>query len=229
MKKKYVKAFIDKVLDEEYCLTAKDFETARKLSVSKDELVRTDIACLLALYENDISESILYDMTFDKSSLVRVNAVDSIGLGKRKDSFDRVYHLMQYDRVPIVRSYAVLSQYDVFEKLADKPLSKESYIGELINCLNRETRREVRISYYEVLCCAGEKSFFDDIIGCIQKEAETGHFVLLWSLLHSIERLLEKGSIEKSMVKEKLEPLIQTFPKQQKLFALELFQSIDEI
>ena len=97
MKKKYVKAFINKALDEEYCFTAKDFETARKLSVSKDELVRTDIACLLALYENDISESILYDMTFDKSSLVRVNAVDSIGLGKRKDTFDRVYHLMQYD------------------------------------------------------------------------------------------------------------------------------------
>ena len=52
---------------------------------------------------------------------------------------------------------------------------------------------------------------------------------MLWSLLHSIERLLEKGIIEKSMVTEKLEPLIQTFPKQQKVFALELFQSIDEI
>ena len=38
MKKKYVKAFINKVFDEEYCLTAKEFETARKLSVSKDEL-----------------------------------------------------------------------------------------------------------------------------------------------------------------------------------------------
>ena len=29
MKKKYVKAFINKVLSEEYCLTDKDFETAK--------------------------------------------------------------------------------------------------------------------------------------------------------------------------------------------------------
>ena len=184
--------------------------------------MRTDIAALLALYENDISESILYDMTFDKSSLVRVNAVDSIGIGRRKVTFDRVYHLMQYDKVPLVRSYAVLSQYDIFEKLADKPFSKEKYIEELINCLGRETHREVMISYYEVLCCAGEKDFFDDIISCIQEKTETEHFVLLWSLLHSIERLLEKGVIEKSVMTEKLEPLIQTFPTQQKLFALEL-------
>ena len=44
MKRKYVKAFLNKISDEKYNFSDKDFTIIKKLYKSKDKLVWTDIA-----------------------------------------------------------------------------------------------------------------------------------------------------------------------------------------
>lgn len=216
MKRKHVKSFLNKISDEKHIYSDKDFAIIKKLSKNKDKLVRSDIADILAFSEADISEGILYDMTFDKDWFVRASAVDSIGNGKEIKTFDRIYYVMQFDRNPIVRSYAVLSQYDIFKNMEDKIYLKEEYINKLIGCMNKEASSEVRVSYYEVLCYMGEKRYFVKILNSLKTRVKARAFDSVWGLLHSIERLFDEGVIEKKEIADSLEPLIEFLPKQQK-------------
>ena len=119
-----------------------DIRYLSQLSKAKKSEIRSKVAELLSTCEQEFAEEILFEMTYDKDEIVRADAVDSLGIGKSKYSFQRLRHLMEHDRSELVQFYAVLSYVDVFWNMEQISVSEDELIEELEFLLKKEKQND---------------------------------------------------------------------------------------
>ena len=196
MKRKYIEPFFSKMYIRNDVYMDKDIKYLRQLSRSKNWENRSRVAELLSSCQQDFAEEILYEMTFDKDELVRADAVDSLGVGKTEKSFERLWHLAQYDRSELVQFHAVLSCGEVYGNLDVLPCGQTQFIEKLHNLICREESSHIHLSCYEVLCYLGEFPAAEGIISILDDAAGKENGTLIWHALHSLsnidEEILEK-------------------------------------
>ena len=84
----------------------------RCLSKDKNPEVRMFLAEQLVLFEREEIEEILYDMLFDKCRRVRLEAVDSLTIGRMPKTMEKVAAMIKNEGC-LIRAYGVLTLFDV--------------------------------------------------------------------------------------------------------------------
>ncbi|MBQ6901002.1 MAG: hypothetical protein IJN72_09180 [Firmicutes bacterium] len=197
MKKTHVKKLLRRLIQEkDRPLSLKDFERLMSVVRGKNNVLKIDISELLVDYECTFSEQLLYEMSFDKDALVRVNAVDSLCIGESPQTWERLLFLLKYDADCLVRSFAVLSTVDIFFNMDEPPVNQQELLNFLHTACEVEKDLHVILSFYEAFLLLGERSYIQELASFFLKAAEEKSYTLVWAALHVIERTLKADEIE---------------------------------
>ena len=82
------------------------------LANDKNIDVRLTLARQLVLFDSDEIEEILYGMLFDQNRLVRLEAIDSISIGRHEKSIEKVQVMLREEGF-LIRMYAVATLFDL--------------------------------------------------------------------------------------------------------------------
>ena len=195
MKRKDVNRLLHKMeLQSEY--SDADIKNIRTLAHSKDYEKRYRVAELLCTCKQKFAEEILLELTQDRNELVRASAVDSIGIGSQPATFDRLRALLEKEQSPLVRSYAVLSYYDVYNNISSSTTSEKTFKKELYSLFDEETDEDVRLSYYEVFIYLGKPEYINQIVSMLENAVSKDDSLMVWKVLHTFERIADLCSFQ---------------------------------
>ena len=122
---------LDKI-SEKNNLSEKDLEILIELSKNEDEEIRSYVAELLVLSDEDSAKKTLIQLCSDTDELVRVNACDSLFVFAEFDVYKILYTVSVKDESELVKSYALLSIIDIMAKIdIDKNQLEELFSSNL--------------------------------------------------------------------------------------------------
>ena len=156
--------FLDRINDQDGVPTDDELLLIQRLCHDKNTIVRSSVAIALVQRYDPGSEKILLDMTYDKNSLVRIEAVDTLCIGRCTCTLERLKELFQ-DPNYMIRGYAVVSYFNVWINCYG--YTKESmrdYIKDTESFRNKETNPWVLLSYDRNRFLAGEKEGVENLI-----------------------------------------------------------------
>lgn len=171
------------------------------LSLFPDSEVRCDVAELLCSNYSLWNEVTLIRMTFDRDELVRLNAIDSLCIGKTKLALRRLLRL-SYSKNELIRAYCYLSIIDVLNN-RNKTYEKRSYFHYIIKRLKMERSDKVLLMVNSSLYVSGVKSCITAIIKVIKKQINTDmkDYFLIMNVIDEILDNSNKNKL-KSLIKE---------------------------
>ena len=121
--------------------TKEDLKKIRNLAGSKNPQIRADAAILLARQYDRQSEWILYKLTFDRVEIVRLEAGDSLCIGKELFTVQRLEKLCGNSDA-VMRQFALQSHFDVFINVfGHTEETRKDILDGLIICLRRKKMR----------------------------------------------------------------------------------------
>lgn len=98
-------------LRRKYELSEKDYKVLYRFSHSIDNELRWEAAELLCDHYTPKAEKVLRRMTYDRCYIVRLNAVDSLCIGKDKKTLKRLYVLTK-SRDELIRMWTYVNTLD---------------------------------------------------------------------------------------------------------------------
>jgi hypothetical protein len=196
VKNKNTEAFFEEMEERKGVFTEDDIQKLRSLSKSDDYEQRCRVAELLWNCKQEFAEELLLELTHDKNEVVRADAADSISVGCGEETFQRLLYLMENDANRLVRSYAVLSSYDVLNNMLQESPSeirdeKLADYGEMLHELvEKERENDVELSYCEVFCYLGEDKFFSALVKALETSSNSEDPEYVWHILHTMDRVV---------------------------------------
>lgn len=161
---------------------------------SKNELIRSWATELLVNRYTEQSEEILYHMTYDRCDIVRINAVDSLCIGKQLKSLQRLESLFEDDDY-LIRGYAVLSHFDVTVNIYGENYNVDNrYIDLMESLLASDTSAWVKVCIFNNLYLCGCEPGIDKIADILDKAVRDGDFEVVWCVLHTLDELVTGGN-----------------------------------
>ena len=172
-------------------LSLEDVRVLVSFAKSKNELIRSWVAELLVNRYTEQSEEILYRMTYDRYDIVRLNAVDSLCIGKQLKSLQRLEYLFD-DSDYLIRGYAVLSHFDVTVNIYGENYNVDNrYIDLMKGLLASEESVWVRVCIFNNLYLCGCEPGLDKIADILDEAAGDGDFEVVWCVLHTLDELVD--------------------------------------
>ena len=172
-------------------LSLEDVSILISFARSKNELIRSWAAELLVNRYTEQSEEILYHMTYDRCDIVRINAVDSLCIGKQLKSLQRLESLFEDDDY-LIRGYAVLSHFDVTVNIYGENYNVDNrYIDLMESLLASDTPAWVKVCIFNNLYLCGCEPVLDKIADILDKAAENSDFEVVWCVLHTLDELVD--------------------------------------
>ena len=110
--KKQKLQYIEKICEDNAQAIKQKLPVLLELSQDKNPEVRGMLAENLVLFDCEETEEILYNMLSDQNRMVRLEAVDSIGVGRSRKSIEKVATMLS-GQWSLIRMYAVLSLFDL--------------------------------------------------------------------------------------------------------------------
>ena len=110
--KKQKLQYIEKICEDNDQAIKQKLPVLLELSQDKNPEVRGMLAENLVLFDCEETEEILYNMLSDQNRMVRLEAVDSIGVGRSRKSIEKVATMLS-GQWSLIRMYAVLSLFDL--------------------------------------------------------------------------------------------------------------------
>lgn len=175
-------------------LSLDDVSVLVSFAKSKNEFIRSWAAELLVNRYTEQSEEILYRMTYDRCDIVRINAVDSLCIGKQLKSLQRLESLFEDDDY-LIRGYAVLSHFDVTVNIYGENYNVDNrYIDLMESLLASDTSAWVKVCIFNNLYLCGCEPVLDKIADILDKAAENSDFEVVWCVLHTLDELMAGGN-----------------------------------
>ncbi|MFR2565321.1 MAG: HEAT repeat domain-containing protein [Anaerovoracaceae bacterium] len=172
-------------------LSLEDVSILVSFARSKNELIRSWAAELLVNRYTEQSEEILYHMTYDRCDIVRINAVDSLCIGKQLKSLQRLESLFEDDDY-LIRGYAVLSHFDVTVNIYGENYNVDNrYIDLMESLLASDTSAWVKVCIFNNLYLCGCEPGIDKIADILDKAVRDGDFEVVWCVLHTLDELVD--------------------------------------
>lgn len=186
-----IEAFLTHLEKTRRRLTARELEQLYTLAFYPDPLIRSDVAALLVDHYEEKSEEVLLRLTYDSDSLVRTDAVDSLCIGRREATLERLIHLIEYDSEYTVRGFAAHSAYDVFVNMfGDSDKTHQVVCGVLEPLLQKERNRWVHVCYFCVLYLSGKYGYLQHLLDCLDSE----NYYVRSMVLNAFEDILDERS-----------------------------------
>lgn len=175
-------------------LSLEDVSILVSFARSKNELIRSWATELLVNRYTEQSEEILYHMTYDRCDIVRINAVDSLCIGKQLKSLQRLESLFEDDDY-LIRGYAVLSHFDVTVNIYGENYNVDNrYIDLMESLLASDTSAWVKVCIFNNLYLCGCEPGIDKIADILDKAVRDGDFEVVWCVLHTLDELVTGGN-----------------------------------
>lgn len=172
-------------------LTEEELQALYFLAAHPDALVRGDVASLLADHYEAESERVLLYLTHDTHAQVRVNATDSLSIGREKATEKRLLSLSEFDPEYTVRGHAVQSLYNVYmNRFGDSDDTYRALSDILIPLLTKEMNRWVQVCYFSILSLCGNRSYLQSLIDCLDDE----DFQIRSSVLDAFLEILDEDN-----------------------------------
>ncbi len=197
MKRKYETFKYKKLVSIENhkeAISAEDVRNLVSFAKSKNELIRSWAAELLVNRYTEQSEEILYHLTYDRCDIVRLDAVDSLCIGKQLKSLQRLEYLFE-DSDYLIRGYAVLSHYDVTVNIYGENYNADNrYIDLMKGLLASEESAWVKVCIFNNLYLCGYEPGLDKIADILDEAAGDSDFEVVWCVLHTMDDLLDSDN-----------------------------------
>lgn len=179
--------YIEK-LRRKYELSEEDYKVLYKFSHSIDNELRWETAELLCDHYTPTAERILRRMTYDRCYTVRLNAVDSLCIGKSKKTLKRLYMLTK-SRNELIRMYAYQSTNDIIINRNIKE-EKRRYLKWIQSgVIDNDSCDKIRLVMYGEFYKMGFQEYlvrFDKIIKKMIREKDNGEVWLILNILKNI-------------------------------------------
>lgn len=157
------------ILKVEYCkkISAAQLDKLCNLACSRNAEIRSKVASLLVDRYSLRSETVLYHLTFDKDDIVKLEAVDSLCIGKTEMSLQRLKKLCRDDDY-YVRYFAIQSYYDVYVRIHGRAMeAKQSLATCLQKLLIEEEAGLARLAIYKGLFLCGNSDALENIVSLL--------------------------------------------------------------
>lgn len=138
-----------------------DFNNLYPLAIDPDSEVRQLVAELLAKDRTPRGEDVLIDLLRDEDELVRAEACDSLNYYKGTKVLAAIMFSLKDDESEIVRSYALLSYWDVSIN-SEMPL--DSIACTLSELFDSEKSLQVKLNYAGLLYLCGNLDMLDYLL-----------------------------------------------------------------
>lgn len=181
--------FIDGFSEEDNQSIKKKLSIIRKLSLDKNPEIRMELAKQLVLFDIDEIEEILYQMLFDKNRGVRLEAIDSLVIGRQEKTIEKVKNMMEGEGY-LIRAYAVSTIFELitnhyginsyaFEKYEE--IASRSYLN--------EKNPRVLIIYYQNYVFLDNENGLHLLENVYTEAVEQKNYELIWLLLHVFKEI----------------------------------------
>ena len=127
--------------------TKNELDLLTKFSFDDDINIKLEVAIILIDFNEERGEDILRRLSRDKNSLVRTYSCESLGFSKSISTYELLKKIILTDKNGMVRGYAILSLFDISERLKLNSDLKEF----LINIEKKEKVVFTKINIYKVL------------------------------------------------------------------------------
>ncbi len=174
--------------------------TLQKLAFSKNREIRRRAAVLLGQQYDSRSEMILYHLSFDRDELVRLEATDSLSIGKTLSSLQRL-EMLCYSSDCYIRFFAIQSHYDVYMNLYENEDKKSEYLNLVIRLLQTERNLLVKLALYKVCFLCGDENALKQIADILINAIKTSDYSLISPALNLLDEVIDEHS------KEFIEPI----------------------
>lgn len=201
-------------------LSEKDCIALCKYAHDVSTELRTDVAELLCDHYSSKVEKTLIRMTYDPTFIVKINAIDSLCIGKSEKALKRLYVLSKsYNE--LIRAYAVMSSADI---IANRGIKEENrkFLVWLQRFIKQEKSNCVKIMLLEILYKNGDKQSLNQMIDIITKEVNEGESRNVWLIINVLDEILDKENCDE--VVEFLIVLLKYVNTEQKKRIIEMIQ-----
>lgn len=138
-------------------------------------------------YPSAKTELVLLRLALNSDLLTRINAVDSLCIGKMDITIEKLIFMMKNDENHLIRAYSILSYFDVLENRfyenIDDEFDEEKIYTLLYQSYIQEKNPIVKVSYFTVFYKLGEKKYLVDLINMwVEYYEESGNDLKRWIL-----------------------------------------------
>lgn len=208
--------FIDSLEHENNQSIVNLFSILSLLSKDKNTDVKETLAKQLANFDVDEIEYILYEMLSDKNRMVRLEALDSVSIGRHDATIDKVGNMLEGEGY-LIRMYAVLALFDLITNaygLNEKAYDK--YKGIIDKSFQIEKNARVLSAYYQNEYYINQEVGLSLLKTLYFDALETEEYNLIWTVLHIFKEIKNRSNykdIQKIMEykEEKLLPIQKAF------------------
>ena len=164
------------------------------LAFSKNRETRARAAALLGRQYDNRSEEILCRLTYDRDEIVRLEAVDSLSIGKTEASLQRLERLSESSDF-YIRYFAVQSHFDVYVNIWSCD-DAANYLPRIKKQMEEEESLLVKLALYKIACLCGECGAFDKIVDILTHAMQGCNYSLISPALHMLDEIMEEPSHE---------------------------------
>lgn len=210
--KKQKLQYIEKICEDNDQAIKQKLPVLLELSQDKNPEVRGMLAENLVLFDCEETEEILYNMLSDQNLMVRLEAVDSIGVGRSRKSIEKVATMLS-GQWSLIRMYAVLSLFDLLTNAFganEEAFNQYREIKE--KHFSMENNPRVLLAYYRNEYYMDHKTGLSLLENFYTDAMDQERYDLIWTVLHVLEEIKnEENQTELQRIisykKEKLLPV----------------------
>ena len=180
-------------------------EVLHGLAFSKNRETRARTAALLGQQYDNKSEEILCRLTYDRDDIVRLEAVDSLSIGRTEGSLQRLERLSKSSDF-YIRYFAVQSHYDVYVNMWNCD-DAAKYLTYIKNQIEEEESLLVKLALYKIAYLCGECSAFDELVAILIHALQVCNYSLISPALNMLDEIIEEPSHE---LGEAIRPFLST-------------------
>lgn len=181
--------FIDKLCEDDNQSIQKKIPVLFQLSKDKNTDVRINLASELVLFDHIEIEDILYYMLFDKNRMVRLEALDSLSVGRQQKTIEKVKSMLDGEG-QLIRAYAVFTLFHLITNCYGfNEEAFERYNSIAAKSFSAEKDPRVLIEYYQNQYYINNKQGMQLLERSYIEAVEKEKYNLIWPLLHIFQEI----------------------------------------
>lgn len=193
-------------LCRKYKLSKRDYDVLYKFSHSFDDELRWEAAELLCDHYTPKAEKVLRRMTYDRCYIVRLNAVDSLCIGKTKKTLRRLYMLTK-SRDELIRMYAYQSTNDI---IINRNIRKEKnrYLRWIQSgVIENDPSDKVKLVMYGEFYKMGLQKYLAQFDEIVKKKIKAKDNREVWLILNILKNIIDTADYDYEAIMKIIESL----------------------
>lgn len=182
-------------------LSENDYKVLYRFSHSLDNELRWEAAELLCDHYTPKAEKVLRRMTYDRCYIVRLNAVDSLCIGKSKKTLRRLYMLTK-SKDELIRMYAYQSSNDIIRNRNIREETSRYLRWIQGGVLEKDSSDKVKLAMYGELYKMGFGKYLARFDTIVKKQIEWKDNSEVWLILNILEDIMDDADYDYNVIME---------------------------